>query len=270
MAEERGQTCPACGKPVELPPSPRIARCRQCGHRWLPTTADEQALAEKSIYTREYAGYRDDPVLAGKFEVLIARELAPRLLRGARVLDVGCGGGAFLDAASRAGYVVQGLDVSEDAAQLCRERGHDASSGDFLAGDDFEPVDAVTMWDVLEHLRAPADFLDTAARRLRPGGLLVAKVPVYGALSVSASDWLPRIRPAILGAPDHVQYYTPGSLAALVHGSPLELVSLVELATGIRTPPTGGGPRKRIARFVKSMIAALSGEGNILLVAQRA
>lgn len=233
-------------------------------------SAAAQASAEKSIYTREYAGYREDTALARNFDRLIAKELAPRLTPGATILDVGCGGGAFLDAASRAGYEARGLDVSEDAAQLCRERGHEATSGDFLQNSNAATVDAITMWDVLEHLRVPGDFLSSVARYVKPGGLFVAKVPIYGGLSVSLSDRLPRLRSALLGAPDHVQYFTADSINAMVARSPLELVSLVQLASGIRTPPSGGNLRKRLGRRLKSTVSALSGDGNVLLVARSA
>lgn len=261
--------CPVCGAAVRLPRAPRIAACKLCGHRWLPTSANEQSEAEKAIYTRDYAGYLRDPTLDRNFDELIATIVLPRLCKDALILDVGCGGGAFLDASRRAGLRVRGLDVSEDAAALCRERGHDAVAGDFLAREGDDAVDAVTMWDVLEHLREPADFIAGAARRLRPGGLFIAKVPTYGRLSVFLSDRIPRLRCALLGAPDHVQYYTPRSLRELFNGSGLTLVEFTALTQGIRTPPTGGTLRKRFARAVKSAIALVSGEGNVMLVAQQ-
>lgn len=260
--------CPACSASVGRSAADRIAHCSSCGHRWMPMTLEQQSRAEKAIYTRDYAGYRQDTELARNFDELISEVVKPRTTEGATILDVGCGGGAFLDAAKRAGFIVHGLDISEDAAQLCRERGHKAHSGDFLVGTDRHDMDIVTMWDVLEHLRSPAQFLAAAEGRLRPGGLFIAKVPTYGALSVTLSSLVPRLRRVLLGAPDHVQYYSQRSLRALFARSNLSTLEFRELAGGIRTAPTGGGWRKTAARGIKRAIARLSGEGNILVVAQ--
>ncbi|WP_243657434.1 methyltransferase domain-containing protein [Parafrankia sp. BMG5.11] len=270
MPDEAFPACPACSAETHPKPRGRIARCAACGHSWIRTSRDEQASSDKAIYTRSYAGYRDDPTLAQNFDRIIADVLLPRIPAAAAIIDVGCGAGAFLSAAKRAGLSATGLDVSEDAAVLCQQRGHEARAGDFLQTDGLQAVDVITMWDVLEHLRDPASFLKAAAVRLRPGGTFFAKVPTYGSVSIAIADRIPRLRQVLLGAPDHVQYFTPRSLRALFDGSELTVVELSELPGGIRTPPTGGGLRKRLGRRVKQLIASTSGEGNVLIVAKSA
>lgn len=207
-----------------------MAHCRGCSHRWMPTTHAQQARAELTIYTRDYAGYRQDASLDANFGRLIREVIVPHMAPEATILDVGCGGGAFLAAASRAGLSASGLDISEEAAQLVRDRGYDARAGDFTQTDGQRTVGVITMWDVLEHLRSPHDFLDAAARRLAPGGIFVAKVPTYGALSVVLSDRIARLRRVLLGAPDHIQYYTPRSLRALFDRSGLMVTECRELS----------------------------------------
>ncbi|MXO75503.1 methyltransferase domain-containing protein [Altererythrobacter aerius] len=260
--------CPACGAAAQFPGDHRIAHCKGCSHRWMPMTQAEQTRAELAIYTREYAGYRQDGALDANFDRLISEALVPQMVPGSVILDVGCGGGAFLAAAQRAGLSASGLDISEEAAQLVRDRGYAASAGDFTQTDGQPAVGVITMWDVLEHLRTPHDFLDAAVRRLTPNGIFVAKVPTYGALSVVLSDRIARLRRVLLGAPDHVQYYTRDSLRALFDRSGLQVVEWRELPGGIRTAPKTGGFRKKIARRTKSAIAAISGESNMLVVAR--
>lgn len=261
--------CPACCAETRPRPKGRIAHCAICGHSWIRTSQVDQENSDRAIYTRSYAGYRDDPELAQNFDRLIAEILLPRIPAAAAIVDVGCGAGAFLSAARRANLSATGLDVSEAAAELCRQRGHEARVGDFLQTDGLDPVDVVTMWDVLEHLRDPAGFLEAAASRLRPHGIFVAKVPTYGALSIALADRIPRLRQVLLGAPDHVQYFTSRSLRALFDRSELMVVELNELPAGIRMPPKGGGLRKLLGRRVKQLIASISGEGNVLIVANR-
>jgi len=46
-----------------------------------------------------------------------------RIPLGARLLDVGCGDGAFMIVDQEAGYKVRGIDVSPAAVEMCRLRG---------------------------------------------------------------------------------------------------------------------------------------------------
>jgi 2-polyprenyl-6-hydroxyphenyl methylase/3-demethylubiquinone-9 3-methyltransferase len=99
--------------------------------------------------------------------------------RGARILDVGCGGGLLANPLAEAGYRVKGIDRSAPSLAAARTRvpaGADATYelGDALAlAEPPEEYDAVLMMDVLEHLDEPERALAEAARTLKPGGVLV-------------------------------------------------------------------------------------------------
>jgi SAM-dependent methyltransferase len=97
------------------------------------------------------------------------------------VLDVGCGGGLFLQmlAERRANTRVVGLDFSLDAANVAwRNAGVPAICATLsrapLAA---ESCAAITMFHVLEHLYDPASYLDAAHTLLRPDGRLIVQVP---------------------------------------------------------------------------------------------
>lgn len=101
---------------------------------------------------------------------------------GLNLLDVGCGEGFFLSNASRAGYSVRGIELSEDAAEYARrEFGLDVEAKPFeelhLPESQF---DAVTLWQVLEHVPHPLAILREAHRILKPGGLLAVSTPDIG------------------------------------------------------------------------------------------
>jgi 2-polyprenyl-3-methyl-5-hydroxy-6-metoxy-1,4-benzoquinol methylase len=108
------------------------------------------------------------------------RELVPQ--RAKRVLDVGCGGGAF-GAALKAerGIEVKGVELFPDAAARAADRLDEVQIAN-LDGADSLPFeegyfDAITFGDVLEHLRDPHGLLATAKRYLAPGGVIVASIP---------------------------------------------------------------------------------------------
>ena len=95
------------------------------------------------------------------------------------LLDVGCGGGLLIGMLRGLGVHAMGLDLSPEAAALARQR----HSVDVVAGDlptspfASRSFAAVTMFHVLEHVRAPLVYLREAGRLLKPGGRLIVQVP---------------------------------------------------------------------------------------------
>lgn len=160
--------------------------CRACGIIFLFPQLNREELS--ALYSKEYFGndfrcghegeYFEEQTLAklGNDPLLAAiREFKS----AGRFLEIGCAGGAFLDSARRAGFEVQGVELSADAAEFARQRfGLDVFTGDLfdarLPGQGF---DVVLMGDVLEHLPAPVETLKEVHRILRPEGLLVLLVP---------------------------------------------------------------------------------------------
>lgn len=101
--------------------------------------------------------------------------------RGVRLLDVGCGTGWVLQ--RLAGWCdVWGLERSPAAVAVCHARGLDrvwCAEVEALAGLDIPRVEAVTFFDVLEHLGDDVGALRMARAQLAPGGLVMVTVPAY-------------------------------------------------------------------------------------------
>jgi SAM-dependent methyltransferase len=234
------------------------------------TSEAEQQQIEEAVYTHDYVGYRNDPVFEQAIRSLLDTEIVPRVRQGARVLDVGCGAGDFLVAAKERGLRPTGIDVSEDGARLCRQRGLEAVAGDFLTEDFGTEFDAVTMWDVIEHLRDPGAFFHRARDVLRQDGLFIGKVPAFGDISVQLSKRVPRLAGMLLGAPDHVQYFTQESLGALLKRSGFDVEWLRPRANRLRGKRRGGSVKRRVGRTLAGAIKGVSGDGNLYFVASQA
>lgn len=100
-------------------------------------------------------------------------------LAGARVLDVGCGGGLLCEALTRAGAHVTGIDLAPGMIDVARlhaaEQGLDVTY-EVVAADAVArrgtPYDIVTCMEMLEHVPDPAQMTATLAQLVRPGGAL--------------------------------------------------------------------------------------------------
>ena len=96
-----------------------------------------------------------------------------------RVLDAGCGSGFNLLGLARLGRTV-GIDLAPEAVAFCRRRGVRAARASLLALPFPDAAfDAVTSFDVIYHAWVTDDRRAVAemARVLRPGGLLLVRVP---------------------------------------------------------------------------------------------
>jgi O-antigen chain-terminating methyltransferase len=105
--------------------------------------------------------------------VSLFRDAAP-------VLDVGCGRGEFLSLLREAGVEARGVDADGDMASYARGEGLDVEQADalvYLEAVDDASLGGVFAAQLVEHLPPPAllRLLELAARKLRPGGLLVAE-----------------------------------------------------------------------------------------------
>src|SRR5262245_23925209 len=94
------------------------------------------------------------------------------------VLDVGCGRGEFLSLLAEAGIDAKGVDIDPDMAAFCRGQGLDVEEGDALAymeGLDEGSLGGIFAAQFVEHLEPGplTRFIALAAKRLRPGGVMV-------------------------------------------------------------------------------------------------
>lgn len=259
--------CPACGAPFGSK-ADYIAFCKACGHRWLITSEQEREAVETGMYTHDYAGYRPDPKFVATATAVTTSELAARVPPPARLLDVGCGAGEFMLVAKKLGYSVEGIDISEASAQICRDHGLDARAGNFLTEQFSGKYDLITMWDVVEHLRDPGSFFERARSLLSDRGYVFAKIPGFGDLSVGLSSRWPRVAGTLLGAPSHVQYFDRESLSDLLARTGLRPEWID--GGGARSPMTGGSLKRQMARRVRSVIRRVSGDSNLYVAARPA
>ena len=221
-----GQPCVLCGgldrEPVlevtlnqrDTPQTFRLLRCSSCR---LVMTEPRLAGGELGAhYGHEYWGRTDADNPAW-----VRRNQRPRTTfldryrRQGRLLDVGCGLGLFLLALDPERWERYGLEVMPVPYQeAVRRLGPDRIVAAELttAALPREHFDVVTFWDVLEHLPNPCAALKEAFRLLRPGGLVLLRLPNFSSYQARRfrQDWY------ALSLPHHLYHFTPATLTRLL------------------------------------------------------
>jgi 2-polyprenyl-3-methyl-5-hydroxy-6-metoxy-1,4-benzoquinol methylase len=99
-----------------------------------------------------------------------------------KILEVGCGEGAFCSALLRPDREIWGVEMNTDAAQKATEVCQFVLEGDFNAIYDQLPknhFDCVIFNDVLEHIYAPWETIRLVKSLLSKNGILVTSIPNF-------------------------------------------------------------------------------------------
>jgi SAM-dependent methyltransferase len=183
-------------------------RCGGCGSSFvhpLPTAADFERMYSHSEYHEEYySDVSEEPVPTR------LPEMTAHLKPAGKLLDFGCGNGAFLIAASKAGFRAEGVELEEGA----RARAAGASNCPVRSLEEVRRsgarYDVIHLGDVLEHLPEPVAAMSDLASLLASGGRFFVEGPLEDNASAVfyASRLFGRLKKA-LGRPggDFVPYH---------------------------------------------------------------
>jgi 2-polyprenyl-3-methyl-5-hydroxy-6-metoxy-1,4-benzoquinol methylase len=158
------------------------------------------------------------------FETLLDWMSCHMDLTGARLLEVGCGRGWFLEAAQRRGILVRGIEPGPDG-ETARRTGFNVVSG-FFPTDLLErgTFDIIAFNDVFEHIPDPGSAIKAVQHLLAVGGAAVFNLPSSDGTFFQVAKILKRI--GLSGPYDrmwqknlpspHVSYFNANNFVKLV------------------------------------------------------
>ncbi|WP_375491719.1 class I SAM-dependent methyltransferase [uncultured Jatrophihabitans sp.] len=225
-ADTEAVECCVCrreGRPIyDLDPF-GVVRCPRCKLVFVSPRLNPQALQRMYDDTSYFEGdgsvYGSVSSAAGRLSpamvlqrqwtsgrlALAERELG-RPAHGARLLEVGCAYGLFLDAARKRGFDVAGVELSNSAAAHARDTlGLDVHNTQLADAPLDGKFDVICAWDTLEHVPDPVAFWTAVRGLLRDDGVALFSTPYFS--SVPAR--MLRTRWWTLKPTEHIWHFTP-------------------------------------------------------------
>lgn len=207
------------------------SRCWQCGHGFVRTQPTQEVLAEVFTESEEHSAVYTD---TDTVDLRLAQVSRPKLdwmkqvyrLHRRRemtsVLDVGAGGGHFVEACRQAGLKAEGYELSRASRRFAREVFNlELRDADFLTHDDtLGKFDVITLWGLLEYTPEPRRFLEVARRQLNwQAGMLVVEVPRFDCVGTAIQRECPDTVARHLDPTSHVNCFSDASLATALFTS---------------------------------------------------
>ena len=245
---EPTRSCPSCGRDNTGEPQSRLSldkwqlkTCARCDLLYLENAVPYEDLEEKYAWSktvvreaaqrsarRRWSGWLRRQLKQARCRWLPhpkGRNLLRRFVGEGKVLDVGCGSGAWLRQLD-ARFIPYGIEIDKEAAEVAdayaRRRGGQVFQMDALTGlESLEgnQFDGVLMHSYLEHETKPLEVLGAASRVLGPKAVVIIKVPNFGCWNrhLQGAGW-PGFR-----FPDHVNYFTAATIRQLVSQADLSV-----------------------------------------------
>ncbi|HEV2623357.1 MAG TPA: bifunctional 2-polyprenyl-6-hydroxyphenol methylase/3-demethylubiquinol 3-O-methyltransferase UbiG [Frateuria sp.] len=198
-----------------------IARFDKLAARWWDPDGESRPLHDLNPVRAAYVAGRVD-------------------LRGARVADVGCGGGLLSEALAREGAQVTGIDLGEKVIEVAKlhlyESGltvdYRVQSSAALAAGEPASFDAVCCMELIEHVPDPAALVNDLAALLKPGARLfmstLNRTPAAFGAAILGAEYVMRLLPR--GTHHYAQFLKPSELGRLLRQAGLELEDVSGLA----------------------------------------
>ena len=195
-----------------------LAKFSELAHRWWDTESEFRPLHQINPLRLDWID-------------------AHARISGARVLDVGCGGGILSDSMARRGAQVLGIDLATKPLKVAQL--HALESGtpnveyreiaaEALAAEAPGSFDAVTCMEMLEHVPDPSSIVRACANLVKPGGWVffstINRNPKAFLFAVVGAEHVLQLLPK--GTHEYARFIRPSELAQWCRDAGLESVDM--------------------------------------------
>lgn len=226
--------------------------------------ADPQELAQFNELAAQWWD-RDGPMRAlhqiNPLRLQIISESLP--LTGARVCDVGCGGGILSEAMAQSGAKVSSLDLSSEVLKVARQHAADAGLNidyrevpvEDFAADHAGQFDLVTCMEMLEHVPEPESVIAACAQLVKPGGKVVFSTlnrhPMSFVQAIIGAEYILGMVPR--GTHHYTRFIRPSELARACRQSGLRVTGTRGLSYNPLNQSFSLNPDLRVNYFLSTI-----------------
>lgn len=99
------------------------------------------------------------------------------------ILDIGCSSGVFLDSAKKRGWKSNGVELNRQEYEFAKNKNHTVHNALLETINFDKKFDAITMWDVFEHIKDGEFYLNTMKELLTKNGVIFLQIPSSDSLA---------------------------------------------------------------------------------------
>lgn len=163
--------------------------CKNCGLHYVRVINEEGKDKSISNFYEDYFFSKPFVEMRDKCRHLFLYSFSKKVYEAERIrgekyddkssfLDIGCGGGNYLEAAEALGWNAYGIEIDKENAQKARDRGLDVNIGTLqVANYPGNFFDLIQLKQVLEHVQDPFSLINEIYRIFKKGGILVVDTP---------------------------------------------------------------------------------------------
>jgi 2-polyprenyl-3-methyl-5-hydroxy-6-metoxy-1,4-benzoquinol methylase len=209
-----------------------IVFCNDCTQMFTQNVAEQNEIGkyyqsenyvshsdtQKGIVNKLYHSVRKRTLLSKKKLV----EFETKKQHG-KILDIGCGTGAFLSTMKAGGWKYTGLEPDDNARKKAFELHNiNPQPSHEIFNLPFNNYDAITMWHVLEHVHQLHEYIAHIKNMLTLNGLVFIAVPNYTSYDAKhyKAQW------AAYDVPRHLYHFSPASMKKLVEQHGLKIIKI--------------------------------------------
>lgn len=247
-----------------------VLKCRTCRSSWRSNMYDQnqiiQIYCDEAYQKHPYFSYEKDEIenlMKERFKSYSrALDYLESVIGLGRLLDVGCGSGAFLSIAKRRGWSVDGIEIAPGLSKISER-----NTNSEIVNCSFEEAnmsqnhyDVVSFWDIIEHLVDPISALDKARTLLRPGGIVLLCTPNEQSLLARAGWILYELTgsyynyPALALHPSaHTYFFSKSCLKRLLEESKFRVIRCYSQEAFFDHSPLAGRTHKLVIGLIEKV-----------------
>ncbi|MFH1894709.1 MAG: glycosyltransferase [Patescibacteria group bacterium] len=229
--KKTNKNCPLCKKETAVfftkKNSCNVYKCKNCSLIFvLPLSENHLEIYSQDYFSGAKKGFGyvdydiDKKAMSSALNSYLDK-IEKFIPKTGKILDVGAATGFFIKLAEQRGWKAQGVEVSEYASKIARERGLDVATGT-LENVNFEgnSFNLITFWDVVEHLSDPKLTISLAHKVLEKGGVIAINTPDSGSFiaKLLGKDW------HLIVPPEHLFLFNQENLSNLLREIGFEIL----------------------------------------------